>query len=105
MKITDQQTRIKPKFAVTSPYKVRLMPQRYMPDAEVLQEMVDYESNPTLRAVPTGLDVMAAIGIPAAERILIQELKEQGELEPVHTQSPSHETTDGYHRLGPDGCQ
>ena len=77
MKITDQQTRIKPKFAVTSPYKVRLMPQRYMPDAEVLQEMVDYESNPTLRAVPTGLDVMAAIGIPAAERILIQELKEQ----------------------------
>ena len=77
MKITDLQTRIKPKFQVTSPYKIRLMPQRYMPDAEVLQEMVDYEGHPTQRGVPSGLDVMAAIGIPAAERILIQELKEQ----------------------------
>ena len=52
------------------------MPQRYVPDAEVLQEMVDYESKPTKRATPKGLDVMAAIGIPQAERILIDELKE-----------------------------
>ena len=53
------------------------MPQRYMPDSEVLQEMVDYESTPTLRDVPKGLDILASIGISSAERILIQELKEQ----------------------------
>ena len=33
-----------------------------------IQEMVDYESKETKRATPKGLDVMAAIGIPAAEQ-------------------------------------
>ena len=71
-----EQTRIKPKFTNSSEFKINFMPQRYMPDAEVLQEMVDYDSKPTKRDVPKGLDVMAAIGITAAERILIDELKE-----------------------------
>ncbi len=74
--LDNKQTRIKPKFIKSSKYKINFMPQRYVPDAEVLQEMVDYENDPTLRAVPKGLDVMAAIGIPQAERILIDELKE-----------------------------
>jgi hypothetical protein len=39
--------------------------------------MVDYESKPTLRPEPTGLDVLAAIGIQSAERILLKELNEQ----------------------------
>lgn len=71
-----KQTRIQPKYQVTSEVKINFMPQRYVPDAEVLQEMVDYDSKPTKRATPKGLDVMAAIGIGAAERILIDELKE-----------------------------
>ena len=75
-KLMDEQTRIVPKFQATSIYKINLMPQRFMPDALVLQEMVDYDSEKTLRPLPKGLDVMAAFGMPAAERILIDELKE-----------------------------
>ncbi len=73
----DKQTRIVPKFQLTSRYKINFMPQRYMPDGEVLQEMVDYETQPTLRDVPKGLDIFAAMGVTPAERILIDELKEQ----------------------------
>ena len=71
--LAERQTRIRPKFQRTSRNKVRLMPQRYQPDAEVLQEMVDYKSEPTTRPVPQGLDVMAAMGIGAAEQILQEE--------------------------------
>ena len=74
--IAEQQTRIKPKFNYSGKYKINLMPQRYQPDAEVLQEMVDYESNPTKRDVPKGLDVFAAMGVSAAEKILLEELNE-----------------------------
>ena len=49
------------------------MPQRYQPDAEVLQEMVDYDSEPTERATPQGMDFMAAMGVSAAEKILKEE--------------------------------
>jgi hypothetical protein len=49
------------------------MPQRYQPDAEVLQEMVDYDNKPTLRATPKGLDFFAAMQVSAAEKILIEE--------------------------------
>jgi hypothetical protein len=73
-----KQTRIKPKFQLSSEYKICLMPQRYMPDNEVLLEMVDYDSSQTKRDVPKGLDVLAALGIYPAERILLGELNEQG---------------------------
>ena len=76
--VAKKQTRIKPKFLISSEYKINLMPQRYMPDGEVLQEMVDYDNEPTLRDVPKGLDVLAAMGVGAAERILLGELNEQG---------------------------
>ena len=75
--LANKQTRIKPKFVVSSPVKLNVIPQRYQPDAEVLQEMVDNENKPTLRPEPTGLDVLAAIGIQSAERILLKELNEQ----------------------------
>ena len=75
-KIDEKQTRIKPKFEMTSHVKVNLMPQRYMPDAEVLQEMVDAENNPTKRGVSKGLDYFAAMGWTSAERILLGELQE-----------------------------
>ena len=71
--IGDKQTRIRPKFEKTSHNKICVMPQRYQPDAEVLQEMVDYESQPTKRAVPTGLDIFAAMGVSAAEQLLLEE--------------------------------
>ena len=74
--LANRKTRIRPKYARTSPNKVRLMPQRYQPDAEVLQEMVDYDSDVSQRPVPRGLDIFAAMGITAAERILIDELNE-----------------------------
>ena len=74
--IAEKQTRIRPKFLRTSRNKVRLMPQRYQPDAEVLQEMVDYDSETTKREAPKGLDVFAAMGVSAAEKILVDELNE-----------------------------
>lgn len=76
--LAKKQVRIKPKFQLSSEYKICLMPQRYMPDSEVLLEMVDYDNEPTHRGEPKGLDVLAAIGISSAERILLQELNEQG---------------------------
>lgn len=75
--IGERQTRIRPKFEITSRHKINLMPQRYMPDAEVLLEMVDYKNFPTLRDTPRGLDVMAAMRWSAAERILIDEMGEK----------------------------
>lgn len=74
--VAEKQTRIRPKFERTAHNKINFMPQRYQPDAEVLQEMVDVDSDPTKRAVPMGLDVMAAIGSSAAERILLNELNQ-----------------------------
>ena len=77
-KLAEQQTRIKPKFNYSGDCKINLMPQRYQPDAEVLQEMVDYDSKPTKRDVPKGLDFFAAMGVTPAEKILIDELDEPG---------------------------
>ena len=74
--IGEKQTRIRPKFELTSHCKINLMPQRYMPDGEVLLEMVDYDTKPTKRDVPRGLDFFAAMGNSAAERILLSELHE-----------------------------
>ena len=74
--LAQQQTRIRPKYEYSSRYKINLLPQRYMPDGEVLLEMVDYDNLPTQRALPKGLDVMASMGVPSAERILLDELQE-----------------------------
>ena len=74
--VAELQIRIKPKFNYSGQYRINLMPQRYQPDAEVLQEMVDYDSEETKRDVPKGLDVLAAIGVAPAERILLDEMGE-----------------------------
>ena len=74
--LSERQTLIRPRFEFSSRHKINFMPQRYQPDALVLQEMIDYENQPTLRAVPRGLDVLAALGISEAERILLEELNE-----------------------------
>ncbi len=79
-KIGNEQTRIRPKYERTSHNKINLMPQRYMPDAEVLQEMVDYDNKPTKRATPKGIDIFAAMGVSAAEQILMDEKTEWKDL-------------------------
>ena len=67
----EQQTRIRPKFELTSHCKINFMPQRYMPDSEVLNEMIDAKNTPTKRGTPSSLDVFAAMGTLAAEQILL----------------------------------
>ena len=74
--VAERQTKIRPRYKRTSEYKINFMPQRYQPDALVLQEMVDLESPTTKRDTPRGLDIMAAMGMSEAERILIDELGE-----------------------------
>ena len=75
-RIGNKQTRIRPKYEKTSHNKINVMPQRYQPDAEVLLNMVDYENHPTKRATPKGLDFFAAMGVSAAEQILMDDQTE-----------------------------
>ena len=51
------------------------MPQRYLADNEVLQELVDVTPN-SKRAYPKGLDVFAAFGVNSAETLLTDVYKE-----------------------------
>ena len=81
--IGDKQTRIRPKFEKTSHNKINIMPQRYQPDGEVLQEMVDYDNRPTKRATPKGLDFFAAMQVSAAEQILLNEQSQWTGLKPM----------------------
>ena len=78
LKKSRSAARIRPKEQLSCAEKICFMPQRYVFDSEVLQEMADAETKPvTLRPYPTGLDVMAALGSGAAESILINELEVQ----------------------------
>lgn len=81
--IGNKQTRIRPKYEKTSHNKINVMPQRYQPDAEVLQEMVDYDNKPTKRATPKGLDFFAAMKVSAAEKILMEEKTEWKDFTPM----------------------
>lgn len=81
--IADNQTRIRPRFQRTGRNKVCLMPQRYQPDAEVLLNMVDYDSDETQRAVPEGLDLFASMGVSAAEQLLKEEGQKWKDFEPM----------------------
>ncbi|MBO4719189.1 MAG: DUF3160 domain-containing protein [Prevotella sp.] len=82
-KIGNKQTRIRPKFEKTSHNKINIMPQRYQPDGEVLQEMVDYDNKPSKRAIPKGLDFFAAMRVSAAEQILLNEQSQWQGLKPM----------------------
>ena len=84
--MAEAQTRIRPKYENTSHTKVCVMPQRYQPDAEVLLWMVDYDSETTTRATPKGLDFFAAMGVSAAEEILIAEGQKWKEFKPMLAQ-------------------
>ena len=58
----EKQTRIRPKQELSGHNKINLMPQRYQPDGEVLQEMYDWKSNVSQRFCPKGIDFFAAGG-------------------------------------------
>lgn len=70
MALSKSRTRIVPKEPAYSIYRLNFLPQRYQPDAEVLQEMVDYKHQPSQRQLPSGLDVLAAMGNEAALALL-----------------------------------
>ena len=76
--LADAQNRIRPaeEFEKSCRDKINLMPQRYLADSEVMLGMVDTKNKTTRRGCPLGLDVFAAFGNEAAERILLDELKE-----------------------------
>ena len=75
-KVADVQNVIKPKAAISCTDKINFIPQRYLSDNEILQELVDVETPETKRGYPKGLDVMAAFGSVSAEYILLGELQE-----------------------------
>ncbi|WP_299314157.1 DUF3160 domain-containing protein [uncultured Aquimarina sp.] len=56
--------------------KINFIPQRYLSDNDVLQNLVDLKSKVSKRPYPQGLDVMAAFGSASAENLLLNELKE-----------------------------
>lgn len=78
-KLADAQNKISPigDNAKTCREKINIMPQRYLPDNEVLLHMVDYDSQKSLRPYPSGLDVLASFGWKQAEDLLMGELGEE----------------------------
>ncbi|GAF05472.1 DUF3160 domain-containing protein [Saccharicrinis fermentans] len=73
--IVKGKNKISPKESLTCVDKINFIPQRYLADNKVLQELVDVESEVSKRAFPKGLDVMAAFGSKTAENILFAEEK------------------------------
>ncbi|MCI5057585.1 MAG: DUF3160 domain-containing protein, partial [Flavobacteriales bacterium] len=66
---------IRPKIEMTCRDKINFMPQRYVFDNEILQELVDVKSQESKRAYPKGLDLFSALNCEAATSILNEELK------------------------------
>ena len=75
LSIKADKYKIKPKIVKTCPDKINLIPQRYVIDNEILENLVDVKVNAN-RAYPKGLDVFAGFGIPLAQDILINNYKE-----------------------------
>ncbi len=57
-------------------YKVNFIPQRYLNDNDILQNLVDLENKPSQRCFPQGLDMFAAFGNDNARKIQLEEMKE-----------------------------
>ena len=56
IELAKSKNRIKPKIEISCRDKINFMPQRYLADNEVLQELVDVTPN-SKRAYPKGLDL------------------------------------------------
>lgn len=57
-------------------YKVNFIPQRYLTDNDILQNLVDLKNKPSQRCMPQGLDMFAAFGNENATKIQLEEMKE-----------------------------
>ncbi|MEZ4937120.1 MAG: DUF3160 domain-containing protein [Crocinitomicaceae bacterium] len=57
-------------------YKVNFIPQRYLADNDILQNMVDLINKPAQRCMPQGMDMFAAFGNENATKIQLEEMKE-----------------------------
>jgi hypothetical protein len=67
LELSKTRNQIKPKIEITCSDKIIFMPQSYLIDNDVLQNLVDIQKN-SKRSYPKGLDVFAAFGsIPAAD--------------------------------------
>lgn len=73
--LAKSRNNIKPKIEISCRDKINFMPQRYLADNEILQELVDVRPN-SKRAYPKGLDVFAAFGSSSAESLLNDFYKE-----------------------------
>jgi hypothetical protein len=79
-KIVKARNKIKPKIEVSCSDKINFMPQRYLFDNEILQELVDVTPDAD-RAYPKGLDLFASLGNQTAKDILLNEQKEESQWE------------------------
>lgn len=75
IELAKHKNNIKPQIEITCRDKINFMPQRYLSDNEVIQKLVDVNSN-SQRAYPKGLDVFATFGTGTAESLLIDFYKE-----------------------------
>jgi len=64
------RNQIKPKVQLSCVDKINFMPQRFVLDNEIIEELVDTESDETMRALPKGLDVFGVLGATSAENLL-----------------------------------
>jgi len=74
-RVLKTRNKIKPKIEVSCPDKINFMPQRYLFDNEIMQELADVKQNAE-RAYPKGMDLFAALGNKTAKEILLKEEKE-----------------------------
>ncbi len=74
--LARKKNRIKPDVHLSCEDKINFLPQRYLPDNEVLQAMYDRKSQVSKRAYPKGLDVLSAFGSSSAKDLLLGELEE-----------------------------
>lgn len=68
-RLTETRNVIRPKIEVSCPDKINFMPQRYLIDNDVIQNLVDENPNSN-RAYPKGLDIFAAFGSKPAMDVL-----------------------------------
>lgn len=69
VELAETRNVIRPEIEISCPDKINFMPQRYLVDNEVLQNLVDITPN-SERAYPKGLDVFAAFGSAPAMNLL-----------------------------------
>lgn len=76
LELTKTRNEIKPKIEISCPDKINFMPQRYLIDNDVIQNLVDVTPD-SKRAYPKGVDAFAAFGSETANDIVTNFYKEK----------------------------